>query len=395
MAMGATAGGARLACAQAAAPPPPTIALVIAARAYDRSNLFDSARRGYDSAADALPGIADWLRLRAAGVTPDSAARAQYYSAVNGPVARTRVPWTEAEARDRFGDYTGAAVAFDSLGAKVDAFRARAAAFVLAADTAALAALRVQLFALIARESGTPDARSAGEIVDRIFTPLTLPEERVMAVNALAAGPLTRAVAAFDHMRSIAGDTTFTSEEMFLYGTVLVRVHRDADAAREFSTLMARPAQAVTPALRHAAEYQRARALVAMGDKLAAHEALTALIRSAPRDTASASALMLLADLATDARDDAGARRDFRQVGDAFPDSPLAPRARFRAALILFVAGSMRQAAREWDELVTRYPRADDAAAARYWSGRAWATAGDRRLAADRWRSVISADPLS
>lgn len=376
-------------------PPSATIALVVAARGYDRANVFDSARLGYDSAAGALPTVADWFRLRAAGVTQDSAARAQYYAAVEQPVARGRVPWTEAQARERFGDFAGAAVAFDALGAKVDALRARAAALLLAGDSVGLAALRVQLFALIAGASGTPDARSAAEIADRVFTPLTMAEERTIAVNALAAGPLSRAAAAFDHMRTIAGDSTFTAEEMLQYGTVLSRVHRDADAARQFASLIARPASAVRPALRHAAEYQRARSLVAMGDKSAAHQALTALVRSAPKDTAAASALMLLADLATNARDDAAARHDFRQVADGYPESPLAPRAGFRAALILFVDGSTKQAAREWDALVTRYPRADEAMAARYWSGRGWAGASDRRQAAERWRAVMSADPLS
>ncbi len=375
-------------------PTPTAVAIVASARSFDRSNAFDSARRGYDSAAIVLPAIADWLRLRAAGATSDSIERAQYYTAVVGAVARGRIGWTDAQARERFGDYAGAATAYAALGARVDALRAQAAALMLAGDSASRAGLRLQLFTLIAAESGTSDARSATEIADRYFAPLTMAEEHTVAISALASGPLSRAAAAFDHIRSLGGDSSFTSEELFLYGTVLGRVHHDHDAAREFEVLIARPASAVRPALRHAAEYQRARALVATGDKAAAQKALTKLARAAPQDTASASALMLLADLATDARDDEVARRDFRQVGDNYPNSPLAPRARFRAALILYVAGSTKQAAREWDELVTRYPRAEDAVAARYWSGRAWSGA-DKRVAAERWRSVMTSEPLS
>ena len=45
--------------------------------------------------------IADWLRLRAAGVTGDSAARGAEYAAVVTPTARSRIAWTEAQARER------------------------------------------------------------------------------------------------------------------------------------------------------------------------------------------------------------------------------------------------------------------------------------------------------
>jgi soluble lytic murein transglycosylase len=374
---------------------PATITLVAAARGYDRANVLDSARSGYDSAAGELPSIADWLRLRAAGVTPDSAGRSHYYSAVSNTVALERVMWTEAEARERFRDFAGAADAYGALGARVDALRARAEAVQSTGDSTARDTLRRQLFVFIAGASGTPDARTASEIADRFLAPLTTAEERTVVMSALVTGPLTRAASGFDHVRATVGDTALTASEMLLYGTLLTRVHREADAIRVLSSLMARPGPAVPPPFRNAAEYQRARALVGMGDKTAAEHALTELVRAAPKDTVSASALMLLADLATDARDDAAAGRYFEQVGNRFPENPLAPRARFRAALILFVAGSMRPAAREWDSLAHEYPRSDDAVAARYWSGRAWARAGQRRLAADRWRGILASDPLS
>jgi soluble lytic murein transglycosylase len=178
---------------------------------------------------------------------------------------------------------------------------------------------------------------------------------------------------------------------------VLSRSHRDTDAARVFGTLTQ---PGIAAPLSHAAQYQRARALVAEGDKAQGTRLLRTLIRTAPRDTATADALMLLADLATDERDDAAARRDFLQVVRRFPSSPLAPRARFRAALIAFIAGGSlgggsAGAAREWDLLGKAYPRAPDATAALYGSGRAWARAGRAARAAERWRSVLASDPLS
>jgi soluble lytic murein transglycosylase len=365
---------------------------VFAARAYDRASQFDSARGAYEAAATLLPTIADWLRLRAAGVTSDSASRARDYDGVLVPVARGRIPWTEAQARERLGDAAGAARLYDSLGAHVDALRSAVAELALAGDSTARAALRARIVAFIAMRSGTADARSATEILDRAFSPLTWDEERIVARSASVTGPMPRAAAAYDRLAHEVGTAPLTPDETDAYGAALGRVHRDADAVRVFATLAG---PHIPAALVHAAMYQRARALVASGDKAQATRVLRALVRQAPRDTASANALMLLADLASDDRDDAAARRDFLQVVQRFPSSPIAPRARFRAALIAYVDGASTAAAREWDVLGRTYPRAGDLTASRYWSGRAWTRAGRAVTATERWRAVLASDPLS
>jgi soluble lytic murein transglycosylase len=381
----------------AQSPAPSGAALVLAARGYDRANQFDSARGGYEAAALVLPPIAGWLLLRAAGVTPDSAARARDYANISLPAARGRIPWTEAQARERMGDPAGAARLYDSLGAPVDAFRNEATVLALAADSASRRALCGRIVAYIIAHSGTANARAAIDVLDHTCSPLPLSSELVVARSAAATGPLPRALAAFDRLATEPDAPAFAPEESEAYGMVLSRSHRDADAARVFGTLT----QPGIPApLSHAAQYQRGRALVAEGDKVQGTHLLRALIRTAPRDTAAADALMLLADLATDERDDAAARRDFLQVARRFPSSPLAPRAEFRAALIAFIgAGSTRAglaaAAHEWDLLGHTYPQASDATAALYWSGRAWARAGRATRAAERWRSVLASDPLS
>ena len=371
---------------------PSAATLVLAARAYDRVNQFDSARAGYAAAATLLPTISDWLLLRAAGVTPDSAARAQDYAGVVLPVARARIPWTEAQARERMGDPAGAAHLYDSLGAHVDAFRNAAAVVSTAGDSTARALLRAQIMTYVVARTGTADARAATEILDHAFSPLPLADERLIARSAAASGPLTRAAAAFDRLARDSGAPPMTPDEMDMYGTILGRVHRDTDAIRVFVSLAG---PAIPLPLAHAARYKRARALVAAGDKAQATRILRALVHDAPRDTAAANALMLLADLATDDRDDAAARRAFLEVVHRFPMGALAPRARFRAALIAFIDGASISAAKEWDALATTYPRAADVTAARYWSGRAWTRGGRPVTGADRWRAVIASDPLS
>jgi peptidoglycan lytic transglycosylase len=366
--------------------------LVLSARSYDRANQFDSARAAYELAATQLPSIADWLRLRAAGVTRDSADRARDYATITLPAARGRIPWTEAQARERMGDAAGAARAYDALGARDDALRNTATLVAASPDSTARAAFHAALFAFIGNHPRPGDARAAIDIADRFYGPLSLDDERAVAHAAAAAGAAPRAVAAFERLGLASAPSGLSGEEAFAYATALARTHRDADAARAFAAVTG---AGVAPALAREARYQRGRALVAAGDKPQARVVLRGLVRAAPRDTASADALMLLADLATDDRQDAAARRAFLEVGTRFSKSAVAPRARFRAALIAFIADRPRVAGLEWDALVTRYHQADDATAARYWSGRAWSRAGQRRLAAQRWRAVLASDPLS
>ena len=50
---------------------------MLLATALERLHARDSAAASYVRAADRLPSIAGWLRIRAAAVTDDSAARAR------------------------------------------------------------------------------------------------------------------------------------------------------------------------------------------------------------------------------------------------------------------------------------------------------------------------------
>src|SRR5690349_1377605 len=68
--------------------------LLLLARALDRLGARDSAAATYLRAAGMLPSIADWLRVRAAAVTDDSAGRARLAAQVNDPLARDRLAWS-------------------------------------------------------------------------------------------------------------------------------------------------------------------------------------------------------------------------------------------------------------------------------------------------------------
>jgi soluble lytic murein transglycosylase len=357
------------------------VRLVLLARALDRIDARDSARATYERAARLLPSAGDWLQLRAAGVAADSAERAGIYAGLTSDVARARIASTEALARERTGDIAGAIGAFTANGAVLSALRLRAAT---ETDSAARAEIREKLVTL-ARTGSASGARTATEILDSSFRPLTPAEELVIG-RALPASSATRAQAAF--ARAFAAGLG-TPRDRYDYGEILFRLDRYKDAAASFARVKAPDRMAP------AAAYQRARATLYAGDGGGARTQLRALIRDYPRDDNSALALYLLADLATDERRDAAARDAFRDLVRRFPRHSRAPVAALRAALIAYTSGQPKTAAAELDSIVARYGNSGEASADRYWSGRAWAAAGDTTRARQRWRETATRDPVS
>ena len=357
--------------------------LVLLGRAFERLGQGDSARAAYTRAASKLPQIGDWLRLRATVLTPDSTARERQYATLRTDVARARVRWIDAQARERAGDRYGAARAYDALGARVAALRLRLAA---ATDTTERVTIRGELHGIIERRAGSPEARAAVDLLDRTFQPLTAGEELAIARSARASGAAARAVIGYARAFE-AGQGT--EHDRFGYGSVLSRLGREREAAAQFALVKA-------PPLAASAAYQQARSLLRSGQGAEARSALRTVVQAHARDTAAAAAaLFLLGDLATDDGRDSAARQAFLVAARRYPSSVHAPRGRFRAAIIAFVAGDSRVAALELDTLVRQYPSGDDVSAARYWSGRAWERAGDSVTARSRWSDVVRRDPLS
>lgn len=375
---------ARLALAAAPADDPDVLGarLVLLARAYERGELADSARRAWERAARELPAVSDWLRLRAAALSPDSAARGADYAAMTALAAVRRVPATEAAALLRAGDTLRAAEAYDALGERATALRLRAAV----ADSAGRAAIRRDLVRLVERRRGTGEARRAAAVLDDLFAPLTASEELAVARSAADAGPAARAARGF--ARAFAARLG-TTRDRFAYASALSALGRDRDAAREYGRVR-------RGSLAPRAAYLRARALLRAGR---GREARAALRRVAARyrhdASAASSAIFLLGDLAADARDDHGARARFRELARRYPRSHFAPRAELLAALIAFANGDERTAAAELDALVERHPHSDEVNAATYWSARAWAAEGATEKATTRWRRLVERSPRS
>jgi len=358
-------------------------ALVLRARELDRADSLEAARVAYDEAAQTLPRLADWLYLRAAGVSTDSAARAAYYAKLKTDVARDRVRMTDAIARERSRDFAGAIRAYTALGAKLDALRLRVSP---PADDASRAAARADLLAFISSSANSPDTRAAIDLFDKVFTTRTPPEELTIARAANRSGLPDRAAAGY--AKALGAGLGDVSDNVG-YGSALFRLRRYADAAAQFDKVRA-PGNVAA-----GAQYQKARAQIALGNTAAGRATLRSITTAFPTDTSAASALLLLADLATDENRDQDARQTLLSLLKRFPRGRQATSARFRSGIIAFIQNDRRTAAAQLDSLVARDSNSVEALAAEYWAGRAYSALGDKTRATLRWRSIIASDPLS
>ncbi|NUS34055.1 MAG: transglycosylase SLT domain-containing protein [Gemmatimonadaceae bacterium] len=356
---------------------------VLLARVYDRANQSDSAAAGYRAGAASLPSVADWLQLRAAGVTSDSATRAALFARVKTPAARARIAFTDAQARERSGDLAGAARVYRSVGAEGSAFRAEALA---ARDDAAKGALATRIATYLERSQNATEVRQSLEVLDKLAITLPIPQELIAARAAAAYGTAGRAVAGFD--RATRAGAALSASDRLLYAGALLRAGRAREAMAQYGGITG-------TALAPLASYQRARALLQAGDGAGARAALRQTATTyATRSDAAAPALLLLADLQVDDGDLAGAARTLDELGARHAGSAQAPLGRFRAGLLAF-ASDPRRAAALFDTLVQRYPKDDEAIAARYWAARADERVGRRAESERRWREIIAASPLS
>jgi soluble lytic murein transglycosylase len=362
---------------------PDARALVLHARELDRADSLEAARSAYEQGAQKLPQLSDWLYLRAAGVTADSGARAGYFAKLRTDVARDRVRWTDAIARERTRDFAGAIREYNALGARLDALRLRINP---PADEASRTAARGELLSFISTSSNTPDVREAIDLFDKVFTTTTPAEELVIARAANKSGVPERAATAYAKaLGARLGDV----DDNVGYGAVLYRLRRYADADAQLARVTA------PPKLAAAAQYQRARAQVALGNTEAGRSILRSITTRYPTDTSAASSLLLLADLATDDNRDQDARQTLNAMLKRFPTGRHATSARFRAGMIAYIQGDRRGAAAEFDSLVARDSNSTEALAAGYWAGRSFAALGDKTRSKARWRAIVASDPLS
>jgi soluble lytic murein transglycosylase len=375
--------------AEAAVTRAPTVAdrgmrQVVLARALDRANQADTAARTYRSAAKNLPLVREWLLLRAAGAEKDAAARASDFGGITLPAAKARVPWTEAQARERFGDIAGAIERYGALGARLTSLRLRLAS---ASGDDGRAAVKDSLVAFVRAGASRDETRQAVQILDGSSVPLSPAEQLVIARALAGPGPLARAVTGFaaaERAGLLRGD------DRLQYALALSRSNRNRDALAQLDSIR-EPAN-----LLGKVAYQRARIVMTAQGGASAIPALRAVADRYAADTENASAaLYLLADLSSDAGNDDGAATAYRELYTKYPRASRADDARFRAAILDLVRGNPKSAAPAFDSIVTLFPGSNERLAAKYWSGRAWESAGNRQKARALWEGIITEQPSS
>lgn len=346
--------------------------LVAHARALDRLDQLDSAAAVYRAAATELPALRDWLLLRAAGVTADSAERGALFATLTLPAPRGRIRWTEALARSRAGDWQGAADRYAALGATLAAVRLRLSR----GDLAARAAGRQAVVGLLGSDGSPGDAAEAIALFDEEFVSRTAAEELRIGRRAAGINQLDRAARGF-----AAGRALWTDRDRFTYATVLARLNRGPEAVTLFDGV-------TTKELKGDAAYQQARMMVRTGQPGPIVRALERVWTDFPDDSEpAASALFLAADLLADRGRDDSARIFFSQAGARYPATTFGRRGAFQAAVIAYVDGDYHTAAAEFDRIAVT-PATPEAIGALYWAGRARAAEGDTAAAAERWRQV-------
>lgn len=357
--------------------------LVLLARAYDRLDQLDSAATVYRRAGALLPDLADWLMLRAAGVTRDSAARAALYAGVALPAATPRIPWTEALARDRSEDINGSATRYDRLGAHVPALKVRWRGAITDSAKREIAA---DLARLMLPATPLTEVREALDLMRVIDPPFTRDER--LAVARRAAG-VTRPQDAVDQFARAAKDGPLPARDRVTYGTALGAVQRWSDAAEQFASI-------TDPAIAGQAAYYHARALLRAGQTDAATTALRSVVRRYPADSNTAAiSLYLLADLAVDAGDVDSARSSLLRLATRYRSSPQRPRAILNAALIAFERGKPEVAAQELARALDARSVTGEVDASRYWLARARLVAGDTAAARAGFLELIARGPES
>ena len=361
-------------------------ALVFLARAHERMGARDSARIAYSGAAESLVPASDWLNLRAAALTKDSASRAELYEHLRTPAAKRHADYVEAQLLERNGRARAAIELYERAGERVHAMRLRAA---VASGNTQRDRARRELIEFIATHSGTQTARVAVEMLDASRFKLTASEEVIVARSAAVHGPLSRARTGLARAFTIRPPTP--DERLF---QISVLAESGPASRRQAEQMLAR-IRKPSP-IAGVAALERAKLLLRRGQKETARSLFRSVARLYPNDTAAAAgALFVLAEMATDEQRDAAARDAYLALARKYPTSDRAPRARFDAAILGLAARKNRVSAAELDSLVEMYPNSSEASAARYWSARARLAMRDTVGAQVRFQMLLESDSTS
>ena len=358
--------------------------LALLARTHERLSQWDSAAVHYHAAAARLPLLRDWLLLRAAGVTRDSAVRAGDYAAITLTPARARIGPTEALAWNRANEKLRAAREYTASGANGSALRMRWEA---TPDAASRTALVVELLGLARQTQTVVQAREALEMLQRYDPALSRDDQLFVARRAASVNRNAQAAAMFAKLDAASA---VDAEDRYRWAESLAETGNWSAAAAQFRRI-------TTGSLAGRAAYGAARADLRDGKSSAAITALKRLVERFPDDLeGTGNALYLLGDLELDAGRPDAARARFAELGAKHAASSFGQRGILLAALIAHARGESGVAARELSEALDGNRLTGiDADAGRYWLGRIRDALGERASARTAWRTLLANGPES
>lgn len=357
-----------------AAGPASALFTVREAAALEAAGRQDEAAAAFHEAQRlGLAGIGDWLRLREARATRDTAAaRVLLQDLGPGPARAMSRVWATVLAAA--GDTAGALAALERLGAR----REVVALHLARGDTVAA---RAAVYAAVDREPARDDALIVASLAQAL--PPADATQHLAHARALAASGSPSAGLASVRRVIARGDSS--TDVLLLEGDALAATGQLWPAERAYRAA-ARDSGAAALAV-----YRRARTLSRLRDP-GATRALAGFADTYPADTAAPTALFVIAETLAD-EGDTTASAWFAEVIRRYPDDRRASVARFRLASTLRRAGRSDSAAALYrDEIARAAPQAD---AARYWLGRLAAEAGDSAAARAAWATLAASDSLS
>jgi len=346
-----------------------------------RATGAEEAARRYLEAAERYPEVAEWLLLRTALLTSDTAERAGIYARLRIPMIRTRALEAEARVREQAGDLSGAASRYAALGRLADAVRLHIR---LAWTREQRAALRSGLVAVVRERPGRQENREIIQYLATVAVDLTPQEALQLARPAVRLGLWAQATKLYTRV-----GRALEPRDVLAYSGALASQRRHHEAIRVLGRLANDPVYGPT------ASYRKAWSLVRLGRSREAEAALTRLLERVPQDSLSRPrALFLAGHLAWQREDRDKARERWTELVRRYPQADSVGRAGFLSALALYEDGHTAEAAGEWEQ-VHLLDGGTDGLAAGYWAGRAWSEVGESGRAMGLWQSVMARDSTS
>jgi len=319
-----------------------------------------------------LTAIDDWLRLREARLTDDTAAaRALLRTLGPGPAREAGIVW--AAVLLGAGDSAAAQRAYAQLGRRREAIG-------IALGRGDSVAARTMLYGDAALGFRGDMAEVVPELAP-LLPPRTASDFVVLARALRLEDAASQAVAA---VRQALARGDSTGPTLLLSGDLL------ADAGHLWSAERAYRAAVADSAVAPLATYRRARVLARLGDAGAAR-ALAGFADTHPGDSAAPSALYFLAAHLAE-RGDRAADRWYAELIRRYPDARVASLARFRLAEAMQRRGRLDSAAVLYRDEVQR--AAAQERAAHFALGRLALARGDSADARVTWTALAARDSL-